>query len=71
MRISKLGLKLSVLSSLLVLAVIAAMAHRLLGASREAFLAERRVRAEAFARTSGEGYFPRSTPSRSTSPWTS
>lgn len=59
MSISKLGLKLSLLSSVLVLAVIATMAHRLLDASSDAFLAEKRARAEAFARSCREAVFPR------------
>ena len=59
MTLSKLGLKLSLLTSVMVLAVIATMAHRLLGASRDAFLAEKRVRAEAFARSCREAVFPK------------
>lgn len=59
MRLSKLGLKLAVLSSALVLGVICAMANRLLGAARDAFLNEKRVRAEAFARSCREAVFPK------------
>lgn len=62
MRLSKLGLKLSVLSSILVLSVIATMAHRLLGAARDAFLTDKRARAEAFARASRESLFPKVDP---------
>lgn len=62
MTISKLGLKLSVVTSILVLAVIGTMAHYLLQASRDAFLAEMRVRAEAFARASREAVFPKVEP---------
>lgn len=62
MRFSKLGLKLSVLSSLLVLGVIATMAHRLLGAAREAFLVERRAMTESFARACREAVFPKLDP---------
>ncbi|MBI5202036.1 MAG: HAMP domain-containing protein [Elusimicrobia bacterium] len=59
MSLSKLGLKLSLLSSALVLGVIGMMANRLLGASRDAFLAEKRARAEAFARSCREAVFPK------------
>ncbi|MBI4422965.1 MAG: HAMP domain-containing protein [Elusimicrobia bacterium] len=62
MSISKLGLKLSIITSILVLAVIGTMARYLLQASRDAFLAEMRVRAEAFARASREAVFPKVDP---------
>lgn len=62
MRFSKVGLKLSVLTSLLVLGVIGTMAHRLLGAAREAFLVEKRAQTEAFARSCREAVFPKPDP---------
>lgn len=55
---SRMALKICVFSSALILAVMAAMAHILLDASREALLGEMKLRAEAFARSAREAFIP-------------
>ncbi|MBI3552841.1 MAG: HAMP domain-containing protein [Elusimicrobia bacterium] len=57
-----LSSKLSLLTSLFVLGVIAVMAQRILTATEQSLLAEMRVRAEFFARSSREGLFPKVDP---------
>ncbi|KAF0125818.1 MAG: family 3 adenylate cyclase [Elusimicrobia bacterium] len=55
---SRMALKICVFSSALILAVMAAMAHILLEASRSALLGEMSLRAEAFSRSAREAFIP-------------
>ncbi|MBI4656648.1 MAG: HAMP domain-containing protein [Elusimicrobia bacterium] len=58
-RLNKLSVKLCILSSILILAVISIMARLLMDEAKSSLIAEIRARSDSFARASREAFFPK------------